>query len=100
MAQMASSDHFDELVRRYSGRISGSSSASTAGQQLEMADALMAEWGAINFTLEDVKTLLGDPTTSEGDVIEYRFDHGFGGAVWRFRAENDRVVAVERTPLE
>lgn len=93
-------EQMQSLTKRYAGTVDAHTSGAAAMANLAQADRLMAEWGAINFRIEDVKALFGRPTSESVNQLEYRFDDGYGGALWRFRAESGRIMAVERIPLE
>lgn len=93
-------ERIEYLAERYVGTIDARTSGAAAMTNLDQADRLMTEWGAINFTVSDVKLLFVAPTTQEEDHLDYWFDTGRAGAVWRFCAQNDRIVAVERHILE
>ena len=45
---------------------------------------IMKEWNPVHFTVEDLITLAGTPTTQTPDSVEYVFDNGLDGCVWSF----------------
>ena len=61
---------------------------------------LMAEWNPINASISALKAIMGTPTKEEPRVLEYVFDDGLNGNLWRFTILGDIIVGVEWVPLD
>lgn len=61
----------------------------------------MMEWNPIMSTPDDVKAIFGQPTSETENSLEYRFDSGHDGVVWKFTIEGgDLVTGVQWIPME
>lgn len=88
------------LRSRYAGRISAELRGRQAAEMARTTRALMNEWNPILSSEEELRTLMGRPSTKRGDTLEYDFDNGFGGERWRFGIRNGFVVRVEWEGLD
>ena len=61
---------------------------------------LMKEWNPIKASVTDLKETMGTPTREEAGVLEYVFDNGRFGHLWRFTVLEDVVVGVSWDPLD
>jgi hypothetical protein len=89
-----------DLRRRYSGRIRADVRGHEAVRMSVLANDLLREWNPIHASAADVRALLGPPTSERTRLMEYRFDNGEAGVVWRFTVRNDIVVALEWEPMD
>lgn len=89
----------DELIRRYKGQISVNVRQDDAFDMAAKAINLMKEWNPILSSVADLKEIMGAPTVEDADVLEYKFDNGIAGNIWRYTVLDEIIVGVEYVPL-
>ena len=89
-----------DLKHRYGGRISADVRGNDAIAMAVIVANLMKEWNPILAFVSDLKAIMGTPTKEKSGVLEYRFDGGRGGDLWRFTVLDDIVAGVEWVPLD
>jgi hypothetical protein len=89
-----------DLQRHYGGRISANVRGRDASEMAEIVANLMKEWNPILASVSDLKAIMGTPTKEESGVLEYVFDQGLVGELWRFTVLDDIIVGVEWVPLD
>ena len=103
-------DDFDEdddpllldLIQRYGGKINASPELDfeKAADMSIVFTNLMREWNPVTFSVANFKKVAGEPTRVEENVMEYEFDNGWDGDLWRFEILADEIVSVERVGLD
>ena len=83
-----------DLASRYGGKINTGATGNEIIPCIQQAASLMDEWNPIGYALEDVKAIMGTPTSESADLIEYRLDTGWGGSVWVFLLDEGSIVGV------
>jgi hypothetical protein len=99
MAVMAAVSRFSELVRKYKGTIDAHAPRGrVALMNAARMDMLMKEWNPIGCEIMDLKSILGQPTRETKEILEYSFDEGRGGILWRFILDpaGETVMGVHR----
>jgi hypothetical protein len=89
-----------ELKKRYSGRIDARATGEDALEMTALVWRLFQEWNPVGAERSALKELLGCPTAESATAMEYRFDGGFDGDVWRFALKDERVIKYDRIPME
>lgn len=90
-----------ELLTKYDNVAPGSPERAEALRYAKAMTWLMHDWNPIGYAKELLKELAGAPSTEEGDTLEYRYDSGRAGTVWRFRCDPTGViVSVELERME
>jgi hypothetical protein len=84
-----------DLKHRYGGRTSADVRGSDAIAMTVIVANLMKEWNPILASVSDLKAIMGTPTKEESGVLEYMFDRGSDGDVWRFTVLDDIIAGVE-----
>ena len=89
-----------DLKRRYGSRISADVRGSDASEMTVIVANLMKEWNPIRSSVSDLKAIMGTPTEERSDVrhtevLEYVFDNGLTGDLWRFTALDGEIFGVE-----
>lgn len=109
LRQEASNPKHADSIRRqtlarlapvFAGQISVSAKQQDIPRHIARMSSLMAAWNPIGCSAHDLKSLAGEPSQQAGERLEYRFDTGWGGIVWRFQVLHDRVVSVEFQGLD
>jgi hypothetical protein len=60
---------------------------------------LMKEWNPIYASINDLRAIMGAPTREAPSFLEYAFDFGLAGVLWRFTISAGTVVGVGWEPL-
>jgi hypothetical protein len=89
-----------DLKRRYGSRISADGRGSDAIEMAIIVANLMKEWNPILASVSDLMAIMGTPTKEESGVLEYVFDNGLDGDLWRFTVLDDIIVGVELILLD
>lgn len=91
---------FDDLHARYAGRIRADVRGDEAIEMADLASRLMAEWNPVHSSVSDLTALMGPPTRAEAAALDYVFDNGDDGELWRYTLLGDVVVGVMWDSLE
>lgn len=97
---MVDSNGLLDLRSRYAGRILTEPRGREAAQIARTARALMNEWNPVLASEAELRSLMGKPSREDSEVLEYSFDSGFSGELWRFGVRNGYVVSIEWEALE
>ena len=88
-----------ELRRRYRG-IDVSAKAADAMEHSRRFGELMREWKPIHGSVEDLKSIVGQPMRETPDSLDYSFAAGPAPSVWRFKIQGGIIVGLEYFPGE
>ena len=86
-----------DLKTRYAG-IDASVTGPPAVEHGLRFSRLMREWNPIHFSVEDLKSIAGQPRSESSDSIEYVFDEGDGTSSWKFTISAGDIHGVEYIP--
>jgi hypothetical protein len=90
----------EDLKRRYAGQISANRIGPAAIEMAAIVINLMKEWNPVLGSVSDLKAIMGIPTREQPGVLEYDFDSGIAGNMWRFKVQGDSILGVELVLLD
>ncbi len=91
-----------DLITRFGGKIDATPDIDfdTAARMSVVFADLMEEWNPINFSVDDFSKIVGAPTRIEDGVLEYEFDNGWDGDLWRFEVSGPDISGVEHIAFD
>lgn len=95
--RMAQQSLVAELRMRYGGIDASVSGANVVPHEIAFSK-LMRDWSPIFFSVRDIKSIVGAPTSESSQAIEYIFDNGLEASGWRFDVAGEMIMGVEYLP--
>lgn len=86
-----------DLKTRYAG-IDASVMGPPAAENDARFSRLMREWNPIHCSVQDLKSVAGNPTSETADSLEYIFDNGLEASGWRFTISAGDIQGLQYIP--
>lgn len=89
-----------QLRTLYGGTINANVDRNVRLKELGKAISLLRRWNPVSCSTDELRSLMGEPTTENANQWEYDFDNGMIGAVLRFKIRGEQVCGYEITATQ